>query len=136
MNIYTLKETADRVRAGTPYRYALDAFIKGFKSVNPLTTNLIQQDPGHIPAPNYLPAEFYDAHIAGLTGEITFRTGQPSPEWVRQKHRYLKEPFYTTRTKAKQGVYFRETPPSYRIRNLYCGKVLELYYGNPYEENK
>ncbi len=115
---YTLKEAAEWSR--TPDEFGLNTgdweheITRRITSRPELAARLAEAPP--LLAGKFPEGDVYDAYMAALAEWLSDRNHIPRPEWVYDKRRMAREPWFSTPTYATLLVH---TPASFKQRNIF-----------------
>jgi len=63
-----------------------------------------------------------DAYLAATAEELARRFELPHPAWTVGEDRQLRRPWFATPLAAVRAVLLLESPPAFRVRNLFVSE--------------
>lgn len=127
MKTNTIKEAIERINNGEKTNIAIKEFIDGF---------FLNQDPDF--QASLIQEEFELAEIenhklisistVAVVEQVADIAGIPAPDWCKKPYYYFDEPFFTTKNKELQNIYFDEAPIFCRNRNLFCNRLISVFH--------
>ena len=111
----SLKQVAERARAGDPWRSAVRDFLDGFTLAAPEARQaLLDEEPPPFD-------EVGDAYLAALAEHLSFHHGLVRPEWCVDPRRFLPRMWFASRAPGLRATAIQQSPAAFRRRGLFIG---------------
>ena len=127
MKTNTIKEAIDRINNGEKVNIAIKEFIDGFflNQEKHFQASLIQEEFKLNEIENH---KLICISTVAVVEQVADIAGIPSPEWCKKEYYYFDEPFFPTKNKELQKIYFAEAPIFCRNRNLFCNRLISVFH--------
>ena len=110
----TLREVAERARAGQAFDPLLREFLDEFYLADPAgKVPMIADRPVHDVG------TVHDAYLGAVAEHLARRFHLPIPEWTDEPHRFLERPFFAGGLEDLKAILLVESPLAFRRRQIF-----------------
>lgn len=111
----SLRQVAERARAGERWRVAVRDFLDGFALASPeLAQRLLDDEP-----PAFDPVG--DAYLAALAEHLAFHRHLERPAWCVDPRRFCQRMWFASDAPGLRATAIQQSPAAFRRRGLFIG---------------